>query len=119
MSLVVSWFSTHLIIYFSSPDLTDVMRRLWETLTKALLKSRHRAFTVLPMPTQPVLSLREAIRLIKHDLPLVGPCCCYHCPCPSGHGFQEDVLHHVPRTGGDTAAHSAREHPSCPSGRWM
>lgn len=58
MSLAVSWFSTHLIIHFSSPDLTNVvMRRLWETLSKALVKSRYRAFAVVPIPTHPVLSL--------------------------------------------------------------
>lgn len=70
----------------------------------------------LPVPTEPDLSLQEAARLLRRALRLAGPCCCHHCPSPSGHGFQERILRVLPRDGGDRAAHGA---PELPFGRGM
>lgn len=70
----------------------------------------------LPAATEPDLSLQEAARLLRRALRLAGPCCCHHCPSPSGHGFQEHILRVLPRDGGDRAAHGA---PELPFGRGM
>lgn len=83
---------------------------------------RHRDYwepcprLALPVPTEPDLSLQAATRLLRRALPLVGPCCCHHCPSPSGHGFQEHILRVLPRDGGDRAAHGG---PELPFGRGM
>lgn len=52
----MSWFSTQLIIPFSSLDLTNVIRRPRETLSKGLLKSG--TSPALPICAHPVISLQ-------------------------------------------------------------
>lgn len=70
-------------IHLSSADLRDVA-------AQRLQESPVQDWTcrVCPHP-QSQTPPAETVRLLRHELPLAGPCCCHHCPPPSGHGFQE------------------------------
>ena len=67
-------FFTQQRVYLSKPHDASFLRKiLWETLSKALLKSRYTTSTTFPSSTRRVTRSQE-IRLVKQDLPFMNPC---------------------------------------------